>query len=138
MLSDFVLLSKAYGSFPIFHEIAIPTMARILERSYSAHPSMSAIQALGDCWGGCCIVNPEKEDILDHRCGHKFDFRDWENAKVHFTRLDENSELLGKPKPWRTAAGAIDMKSKTGNLQRKRDVMDFNAPAVGVGLRDTV
>jgi hypothetical protein len=85
-------------------------MFRIIDRTYSPHPSMSAVQFLGDCWGGCCAANPTEKDILDNRCGHKIEYRSWDTAKVHFTRLEENARLLGKPKPWRTAADPLTKK----------------------------
>jgi hypothetical protein len=138
MFRDYILLAKGYGSSPLFHEIALPTMLRILERTYTPHASMSAMQFLGDCWGGCCRQNPSKDDIRDNRCGHKFNWPDWDTTKSHFVRLEENAKLLGTPRPWRAAAGPVP-KWKSGGVGKKlkkREVEHWVASEVG--LRDAV
>jgi hypothetical protein len=136
MFKDFALLAKSYGSFPIFHEIAVPTMFRILDRTYSPHRSrsMSVVQYVGDCWGGCCNNGATKQDVLDNRCGHRFDLTNWDIANVHFERLRENAKMLGKPKPWRAAAGRVPKSSSKES--RKRSVGDVLVSEVG--MRDSV
>jgi hypothetical protein len=95
----FIELTGSYGAMPLFHEIAIPTIWRIIERTYSTHPSNSVITKWGDCFGGCCHPAVFKDEILENRCGHKLNYLDWEVTRVHYDRMEKNAKLLGKPWP---------------------------------------
>jgi hypothetical protein len=96
---DYIDLTGAYGAVPLFHEIALPTIWRIIERTYSTHPSNTVLYRWGDCFGGCCHPVEFKDEILENRCGHKFDYLQWETTRVHYDRMEKNKKLLGKPWP---------------------------------------
>ncbi|KAF2435425.1 hypothetical protein EJ08DRAFT_337087 [Tothia fuscella] len=93
---DYIALSDILYAVPVFHELAIPTIIHIIDKTYQSHPTRSIIEPLGDCWGSCCATNPLAEDIMWRRCGHKMDFLNENVTKVHFERLAANSLILGK------------------------------------------
>ncbi|KAF2668202.1 hypothetical protein BT63DRAFT_414231 [Microthyrium microscopicum] len=95
---DFVNLGRVYASIPLFHEIALPIIWRILENTYTKHSSFGLLRFL-DCWGGCCEPPEFADYILHNRCGHKLDYLNWGVTKVHYERLEKNRELLGQERP---------------------------------------
>ena len=61
---------------------------------------MLLFERLGECWGGCCTTNPRVDEVMTHRCGHKFNYPDAAGHQValaHYNRLDQYAEMLGKP-----------------------------------------
>jgi hypothetical protein len=96
---DFIQLSSIFASVGVFHEIGMPTMFNIIDKTYRSHPSLSVITRWSDCWGGCCSVGVRPTDIFQKRCGHRIDYLNWEVAVTHFDRLKQNAKLLGTPIP---------------------------------------
>ncbi|KAK1984450.1 hypothetical protein LZ30DRAFT_711481 [Colletotrichum cereale] len=108
--ADFVFLSHVFGCADLFHEVAIPSMLNIIDRSRrsDAAPYQSVIERVGDCWGGCCDDSATAHDVRWTRCGHRLNYLDQEVVDAHYGRLDEETAWLGQ-----TAAG-------TGGKGRKR------------------
>jgi hypothetical protein len=94
---DWIKLSNLFLAAEVFHEVAIPTMVHILDRTYRHLPSLSTVESLGDCWGNCCARNPIREDILWRRCGHRLDYLKEGVTQVHYDRLREETLMLGTP-----------------------------------------
>lgn len=111
---DFIQLATIYSSAQVFHEIAIPTMFHIIDRTYRQHSSMSIIYRWSDCWGGCCLVAQRPGDILSKRCGHKIDYLNWELARLHYDRLKEEAKLLATPIPKKITPGEHWVKLRAG------------------------
>jgi hypothetical protein len=97
--ADFIALASVYSLVPLFHEIAVPTIFNHLDHALSPHPSLSVLSMWGDCFGGCCKEPAFVDEILEHRCGHKLDYLDWDIAKTHYDRLRASKQLLGKHWP---------------------------------------
>ncbi|KAK4981198.1 hypothetical protein LTR28_013246 [Elasticomyces elasticus] len=98
--SGFITLSRVFFINEVFHEVAIPTMLRIIDQTSRTRPRESSlnpslISHLGDCWGHCCASDPTAEDILWKRCGHRLDFAADDVWLVHFVRLDKEARALG-------------------------------------------
>lgn len=97
---DFINLGGVFASVQVFHEIALPTMWNIIERTYlHNNPSGTALTRWTDCWGNCCKGGAFPEDILEKRCGHHLDFLNWEISRTHFDRLKDDARLLGTEIP---------------------------------------
>lgn len=94
---DFIKLSEIFLAVPVFHEVAIPTILEIIDKTYEKRPSRSLITRVGDCWGDCCASNPSVEDVLWKRCGHRLDLQNKKVTNAHFQHLKQNSLLLGTP-----------------------------------------
>lgn len=96
--ADFIFLSYVYGCADLFHEVAIPTMLNIIDRSRrsSAAPHQPLIDRIGDCWGGCCDDSATAHDVLWTRCGHRLDYLKQELVDAHYGRLDEQTAWLGR------------------------------------------
>ncbi|KAF2668334.1 hypothetical protein BT63DRAFT_425654 [Microthyrium microscopicum] len=108
---DFINLGGVMTSVQVFHEIAVPTIWNIIDKTYSLHASQSVLHRWGDCWGDCCAGSPLVEDIAEHRCGHHVDFLNWEITSTHFDRLERDAQLIGTEIPVRevrqTAKGPV-------------------------------
>ncbi|TDZ18127.1 UDP-N-acetylglucosamine transporter [Colletotrichum orbiculare MAFF 240422] len=98
LFADFVFLASVYGCADLFHEVAIPTMLNIIDRSRrsEAQPFQSLIDRIGDCWGGCCDDSATPHDVLFTRCGHRLDYRKQDIVDAHYGRLDEQTAWLGR------------------------------------------
>jgi hypothetical protein len=111
---DFINIGGVFASVQVFHEIGLPTIFNIIDKTYSAPAYITAATekgvpggALGstaltrwtDCWGNCCKGGAIAEDILEHRCGHHLDFLNWEVTRTHFDRLKADALLLGSDIP---------------------------------------
>jgi len=94
---DFVELSDIFLAVPVFHEVAIPTMLNIIDRTYRQLPSRSVIAPIGDCWGTCCTSNPSVEDIAWKRCGHRLDYVNEDVTASHYSRLRADALMLNTP-----------------------------------------
>ncbi|KAF9871466.1 hypothetical protein CkaCkLH20_11113 [Colletotrichum karsti] len=94
--ADFIFLSYIYGCADLFHEVAIPTMLNIIDRSRrsEAAPFQSLIDRIGDCWGGCCDSSATAHDVKWTRCGHRLDYLNQEVVDAHYSRLDEQTAWL--------------------------------------------
>ncbi|KAF2395650.1 hypothetical protein EJ06DRAFT_484915 [Trichodelitschia bisporula] len=99
--ADFQHLSTIIASARIMHEIAIPTLWNIIDRTYSPHPSRSVIYRWSDCWGGCCDSGVKPGELAQKRCGHKLDYLNWETTRLHYDLLKTNAPLLGQPVPFK-------------------------------------
>jgi hypothetical protein len=98
LFADYIFLTGIFGGFNAFHELAIPTMAHIIDNSRRMHPSQSVLNRM-HCWGGCCNGQADLHDIFFYRCGHKLNFaEDQELVDAHFDRVDKQAKMLGKPK----------------------------------------
>ncbi|KAF6826422.1 hypothetical protein CMUS01_09449 [Colletotrichum musicola] len=96
--ADFIFLSYVYGCADLFHEVAIPTMLNIIDRSRrsSAAKHQPLIDRIGDCWGGCCDDSATAHDVKWTRCGHRLDYLKQELVDAHYGRLDEQAAWLGQ------------------------------------------
>ncbi|KAF4920894.1 UDP-N-acetylglucosamine transporter [Colletotrichum viniferum] len=96
--ADFIFLSYVYGCADLFHEVAIPTMLNIIDRSRRSEsaPFQSLIDRIGDCWGGCCDDSATPHDVKWTRCGHRLDYLKQEVVDAHYGRLDEQTAWLGQ------------------------------------------
>nr|XP_036582408.1 UDP-galactose transporter [Colletotrichum truncatum]KAF6791112.1 UDP-galactose transporter [Colletotrichum truncatum] len=96
--ADFIFLSYLYGCADLFHEVAIPTMLNIIDRSRRSEsaPYQSLIDRIGDCWGGCCDSSATAHDVKWTRCGHRLDYLNQEVVDAHYSRLDEQTAWLGR------------------------------------------
>jgi hypothetical protein len=93
---DYVQLTSVFATVYVFHEVGIPTIWNIIDKTYRSHPSYSVLERWGDCWGSCCTGGAKPDDFMWKRCGHKLDYLNWEVAKTHYERLKANSKLLGQ------------------------------------------
>ncbi|EFQ32406.1 uncharacterized protein GLRG_07676 [Colletotrichum graminicola M1.001] len=105
--ADFIFLSHVFGCADVFHEVAIPSMINIIDRSRRSGAAryQSVIERIGDCWGGCCDDSATAHDVKWTRCGHRLNYLDQEIVDTHYGRLDEEAAWLGK-----TAAGGKSRK----------------------------
>lgn len=124
---DFIFLSGFFNDFGVFQEVAIPTVMHIIDESRRLSGAQSVMRQyvffylylflvskvfrgdmelimtfnrLGDCWGGCCTMNPTIKDVLTHRCGHKFNYPDatgHQVAMAQYNKIDKYANMLGKP-----------------------------------------
>ena len=62
--ADWIVLSTIYASHDVFHEIAVASMAHLIDKSRRVHPTLPVMTHLGDCWGGCCSGSPKGNEIL--------------------------------------------------------------------------
>ncbi|KAK2043918.1 hypothetical protein LZ31DRAFT_576168 [Colletotrichum somersetense] len=113
--SDFVFLSHVYECADVFHEVAIPTMLNIIDRSrrsgLGAARYQPVIERIGDCWGGCCDDSATAHDVKWTRCGHRLNYLDQDVVDAHYGRLDEEAAWLGQTGP---AAGGKGKSRKRG------------------------
>ena len=93
--ADWIVLSTIYASHDVFHEIAVASMAHIIDMSRRVHPSLPVMTHFGDCWGGCCSGYPKGPEILWQRCGHHLNYLNQEHVKTHYGRLDRETKMLG-------------------------------------------
>lgn len=93
---DFILLADIFSEFGVFHEVAIPTIVRIIEESRSPSLNQSAVERIKDCWGSCCSSNPTTEDVLTSRCGHRLDYLAENVTGRFYEKLDGQAKLLGR------------------------------------------
>jgi hypothetical protein len=47
--AEFIELSEIFLAVPVFHEIAIPTILHIIDKTHENRPSQSLITRIGDC-----------------------------------------------------------------------------------------
>jgi hypothetical protein len=137
---DFVELSSIFASVNVYHEIGIPTMFHIIDKTYRPHPSLSVITRWGDCWGGCCAFGARATDIFQKRCGHRLDYLNWEVAVTHFDRLKSNARLLGKPIPVKdvdhSQHGTMVYKPKQPKPPKPHQVGGSGVPKAGLNSTD--
>lgn len=93
--ADWVILSTIYASHDVFHEIAVASMARIIDVSRRTHPTLPVMTHFGDCWGGCCTGYPKGPEILWKRCGHHLNYLNQEHVKTQYGRLEREAKMLG-------------------------------------------
>lgn len=91
--SDFVLLSQMFGERQVHHELAVPTMIHIIDRTRRVNPYRSVVDRVGDCWGSGKI---NFEVVVESRCGHKLDYHEPSTTSVFYSKLDEEASMLGK------------------------------------------
>ena len=94
---DYVFLANVFYEHGVFHEVAVPTILTIIDRTRSSHPNAPVLDLRSDCWGHCCAENPTVLDIQQHRCGHRLNFEDAPTTKAHFDALKEEQALLENP-----------------------------------------
>lgn len=93
--ADFIYLSKIFATYQVFHEVAVPTMINIIDRTRRAHPSRSVVNHIGDCYGSCCSAGAHVHDVLDKRCGHRLDYTNATVIDTAYERLDRETAMLG-------------------------------------------
>lgn len=93
--AEWIILSTIYASHDVFHEIAVASMARIIDMSRRSHPTLPVMTHFGDCWGGCCSGYPKGPEILWKRCGHHLNYLNEDHVKTHYGRLERESKMLG-------------------------------------------
>ena len=93
--ADWIVLSTIYASHDVFHEMAVASMAHIIDMSRRSHPTLPVMTHFGDCWGGCCNGYPEGPEILWKRCGHHLNYLNQEHVKTHYGRLERETKMLG-------------------------------------------
>ncbi|KZL81356.1 udp-galactose transporter [Colletotrichum incanum] len=105
--ADFIFLSYVYGCADLFHEVAIPTMLNIIDRSRRSEAAkfQSVIDRIGDCWGGCCDDSATAHDVKWTRCGHRLSYLNQEVVDAHYSRLDEQTAWLGQTERAKAANG---------------------------------
>ncbi|PNS19648.1 UDP-galactose transporter [Sphaceloma murrayae] len=96
---DYISLSRVFFAHDVMHEVAIPTMIRIIDlmRRSNVMNTHEVLTHLSDCWGSCCSDDPHGTDLLWHRCGHRLDFSNKKLANVFFDKIDRNADVLGTP-----------------------------------------
>ncbi|KAI9151909.1 CMP-sialic acid transporter 1 [Paramyrothecium foliicola] len=94
---DFILLADIFVSFDVFHEVAIPTMVRIIEESHRKNPYTPLLEHISDCWGHCCASNPTIFHVLHYRCGHRLDYLEEKVIKAFYDKIDNEAFILGQP-----------------------------------------
>lgn len=94
LFKDFIELSKIFGKFTVMHEVAIPTMVHIIDRSRRTDGLISLIDRFGDCWGTCCSAGATKVDVTLSRCGHKLDYLNEEVTGAFYKKLDLQASKL--------------------------------------------
>ncbi|OLN87996.1 hypothetical protein CCHL11_00259 [Colletotrichum chlorophyti] len=96
--ADFIFLSYVYGCADLFHEVAIPSMLNIIDRSRRSEKAKftSVIDRIGDCWGACCDSSATAHDVKWTRCGHRLDYLNQEVVDAHYNRLDEEIAWLNQ------------------------------------------
>ncbi|TAQ84108.1 hypothetical protein B7494_g7573 [Chlorociboria aeruginascens] len=92
--ADFIFLSEIFMDFPVWHEVAIPTILHIIDQTRSSR-ARSVLDRIGDCWGSCCASSPDVQDVLWNRCGHRLDYLDEPPVDAHYGRLAEEAAMLG-------------------------------------------
>lgn len=92
--SDFIFLATIFKRFDVFHEIAIPTIMTIIDKSRQVRPFISAMKTFSDCYGDCCVDVVTPADVTSHRCGHKLNYLDESVVAAHYDRLQEHTEQL--------------------------------------------
>jgi hypothetical protein len=93
--ADFIYLSNIFATYQVFHEVAVPTMIHIIDRTRRAHPSRSVVNHIGDCYGSCCSAGAHVHDVLDKRCGHRLDYMNTTVIDTTYERLDREAAMLG-------------------------------------------
>ena len=93
---DFIFLATIMKAHEVYHEIAFPTILHIIDQTRRSSPSRPVLSLIADCWGQCCSgTAPTEHDIFSRRCGHHLDYRDENQWKPHFQRLERESEEIG-------------------------------------------
>ncbi|KAL2876535.1 hypothetical protein SGCOL_008110 [Colletotrichum sp. CLE4] len=95
--ADYIFLSEIFAGFGVFHEVAIPTIVRIIDQSRRRNPYRSIIDHISDCWGHCCSSNPKIRDVLGARCGHRLNYLEEAPTKAFYDKLDAQASILGHP-----------------------------------------
>ncbi|CAF1043753.1 unnamed protein product [Adineta ricciae] len=93
---DFILLSNIYHSAGTFHEIAIPTIVKIIDFTYRLSNSHSIITKISDCWGNCCSSGAKSIDLQMRRCGHRMDLNNEIIQKTFLQSLQSQLSLINK------------------------------------------
>lgn len=96
---DYILLADIFYEYEVFHEVAIPTMVRIINDTYSHSDAEPAVHDIRDCWGSCCSTKPSIENVTMKRCGHKLDYLSEPLRTAFFDKLDGQAQMLGLPAP---------------------------------------
>ena len=52
--TEFIELSNVFLAVPVFHEVAIPTILNIIDKTHERRPSKSIITRIGDCCKSQC------------------------------------------------------------------------------------
>jgi len=81
-----------------FHEVAIPTMINIIDRTYRRTPFHSIITRIYDCWGNCCADNSNSENVKQKRCGHRMDLARDDIRQTLIEILESQAAYLTKKK----------------------------------------
>ena len=97
--ADYIFLAEIFNAFGVFHEVAVPTMVAMIDRSRRRNPHTPVLDQIGDCWGSCCANDPTVRQVLWHRCGHRLDYRQQGIVDAFFEILDDQAALIGKPLP---------------------------------------
>ncbi|KYK62109.1 hypothetical protein DCS_03256 [Drechmeria coniospora] len=92
--ADFIILAKVFLDHEAFHELAIPTIVRIIDDSRRASKEQTELDVIKDCWGWCCASNPTMEDVLTARCGHRLNYLDENVTNAFYNKLDNRAKLL--------------------------------------------
>ncbi|ODA81342.1 hypothetical protein RJ55_04307 [Drechmeria coniospora] len=92
--ADFIILAKVFLDHEAFHELAIPTIVRIIDDSRRASKEQTELDVIMDCWGWCCASNPTMEDVLTARCGHRLNYLDENVTNAFYNKLDNRAKLL--------------------------------------------
>ena len=136
--ADFIYLSNIFAAYQVFHEVAVPTIIHIIDRTRRAHPSRSVVNHIGDCYGSCCSAGAHLHDVLDKRCGHRLDYMNAMVIDATYERLDREAAMLGsniEGAPWAMqtmyesvgGGNSLDegklkfLKGQLGKLQAKGD-----------------
>lgn len=91
---DYIFLSEVFRQFGTFHEIAIPTMLKIIDRTRKANDGKPVMDLFSDCWGSCCRSNPTAQELTTARCGHRLDYTKEKERKPFYDKLDQQALSL--------------------------------------------
>ncbi|KAJ6439791.1 cmp-sialic acid transporter [Purpureocillium lavendulum] len=118
--TDFIVLANVYGKHDAFHELATPTMVRIINETYSQGTDKPAVYDVHDCWGSCCSEHPTIDDVTRTRCGHKLDYLSQPLRDAFFGKLESQARMIGLPtSTWArsTVAAVADAAERPAPLQ---------------------
>ncbi|KAJ3097701.1 hypothetical protein HDU96_000290 [Phlyctochytrium bullatum] len=90
----YIDISRIYYKRLVFHEIGIPTIVKILDKTFRKNEYDSVVSYIGDCVGHCCVSIKYAYEVENRRCGHRLDFTVEEVVKAQFDRLREDAKVL--------------------------------------------
>ncbi|KAM4055037.1 nucleotide-sugar transporter [Hirsutella rhossiliensis] len=91
---DFVLLAEIFERFDVFHEVATPTIAHIINNSRRSSLKTTSLDQVRDCWGSCCDSGPTVEDVLTAHCGHRLDYLNETVTDAFYKKLASQAQRL--------------------------------------------